>query len=346
MTLPTIEESLSLCLAFINERGTSNLNTFQLYVVEQRKVNQKYTGLKSDKSGISILKEIADNTFLILSQSNLIAGNKTSFTITRQGKTVLKTNPNSVGLNYLQKKSPDLKELIDENKEWYLDCKKLNEFLFRLQKKYIDDIKEAAERKSSALELAPKQPTLFPSQTNIHIFCQDYELEVKSQLLKYLQKEDPYEFEKIALYVAFRILFGEHSDKRFREVCELTQKAKDGGIDGIVTKINRKVYYVQAKRYADKNIVTEVMIRDFCSAVGKRGVTGGYFITASSFNDKARIAAEEYDKDINLIDGNQLIDYMIQFGIGLKEVPIPSKLVSGTIHIFDEESLKKIKTLI
>jgi restriction endonuclease Mrr len=197
------------------------------------------------------------------------------------------------------------------------------------------------------IDVPNTQQSLFPPQTRIDVFCKDYEQKIKVQLLKYLQKEDPVEvFEKLVLLIAFRLLYGEkYPIEKMKEVCNLTPKTGDGGKDGIITKPNEKKYYTQAKRYADKNNITEGMIRDFLGSVGKSGIIGGYFVTTSSFNDDALNAAKEADKDINLIDGKQLVEYMIQFGIGLKEVPIPSKLISGTIYEFDEDAIKKIQNL-
>jgi restriction endonuclease Mrr len=384
MALPTIDNSLLSCLTFLNEKenGTS-LYAFQQYFIKKEFVKAKDFDLRDNKLGETTFKRILDYTFYILNISELARGDKTSFKITRRGKMMLKDNPRRVSLEYLEQEIATLQAYIDQNisnKRWFDDCKKLNEKLSadgiknkvlkvnpipRIEAEVLDSQIESLLKRSQSLrikyneeqvdtnlkypqiDVPNTQQSLFPPQTRIDVFCKDYEQKIKVQLLKYLQKEDPVEvFEKLVLLIAFRLLYGEkYPIEKMKEVCNLTPKTGDGGKDGIITKPNEKKYYTQAKRYADKNNITEGMIRDFLGSVGKSGIIGGYFVTTSSFNDDALNAAKEADKDINLIDGKQLVEYMIQFGIGLKEVPIPSKLISGTIYEFDEDAIKKIQNL-
>ena len=49
------------------------------------------------------------------------------------------------------------------------------------------------------------------------------------------------------------------------------------------------------------------------------GITGGIMITTSDFSDYAREYVQKIQRRVILIDGNQLAELMIDYGIGVAE---------------------------
>lgn len=124
---------------------------------------------------------------------------------------------------------------------------------------------------------------------------------------------DPYAFEKLAQ----RLL----RECGFTDV-QVTKKSGDGGIDG-VGKLRIKGIFsfniaFQCKRY--KNPVGAAAIRDFRGSLGTN-IEKGVLITTSTFTLAAKEeASSEGKRLIDLMDGEELINKLAEYGIGLKEV--------------------------
>lgn len=135
----------------------------------------------------------------------------------------------------------------------------------------------------------------------------------KVKLSKILHDMDPFAFERLAQ----RLL----RECGFIEV-KVTKKTNDGGIDGTgKLKINGIITFniaFQCKRYKDS--VSAKEIRDFRGSL-KSDVEKGIFITTSNFTQAAKKeAVEEGKKTIDLVDGEEFIDKLIEYEIGVKEV--------------------------
>lgn len=135
------------------------------------------------------------------------------------------------------------------------------------------------------------------------------ENEVKTELLEKLKSIDPYFFEKVILILLKKMGYGE-----FKE----TPKSGDGGIDGIINedKLGLDKIYIQAKRFTE-NKVREKDIRNFIGAMS--GDTNkGVFVTTSFFDIGAIEKAKNAHHKIILIDGNQLVNLMHEFNVGIQ----------------------------
>ena len=101
----------------------------------------------------------------------------------------------------------------------------------------------------------------------------------------------------------------------------VTGKPHDGGIDAIIKedKLGLDSIYIQAKRYDKNNTVGGPAIQQFIGAMGK--ISKGVFITTGSFSKPAIEEASNPGKQqIDLIDGEDFITKLAEFGIGVKEV--------------------------
>ena len=124
---------------------------------------------------------------------------------------------------------------------------------------------------------------------------------------------DPYAFERLAQ----RVL----RECGFTDVI-VTKSSGDGGIDGYgKLKINGIISFniaFQCKRY--QGVVGSPEIRDFRGSLTKN-IEKGVFITTGTFSKAAQEEAENPGKQqIDLINGEDFIDMLADYSIGLTEV--------------------------
>jgi len=135
----------------------------------------------------------------------------------------------------------------------------------------------------------------------------------RKKLYEVLINMDPFAFERLAQ----RVL----RESGFTEV-KVTKKTGDGGIDGVgKLKINGIVSFnvaFQCKKY--QTPVSAGEIRNFRGSL-TTDIEKGIFLTTSSFSRPAEEeAANPGKQQIDLIDGEDLIDKLAEFSIGVREV--------------------------
>lgn len=148
----------------------------------------------------------------------------------------------------------------------------------------------------------------------------------RQQLLEILQKMDPYGFERLTQ----RIL----RECGFSQV-EVTKQSGDGGIDGTgKLRINGIFSFnvaFQCKRYS--GVVGASVVRDFRGSL-TQNIEKGVLITTGSFSKAAKSEASDPGKQqIDLIDGEGLVDKIAEYAIGVREVKS---------YEIDEEFFEKI----
>ncbi|MGR3764107.1 restriction endonuclease [Rossellomorea sp. NS-SX7] len=155
----------------------------------------------------------------------------------------------------------------------------------------------------------------------------DYSINLRRYIKSLLMKMNAYNFESLVIKVLI-----ESNEAPYGEI---TKKSGDGGIDGLLyrTPLKQGEIPVQIKRYSENNLVGEQDIRDFIGAWSQKHTSGAYFVTTSSYTNKAVNKSE--GRGIILIDGNQFIELMIEHRIGLET---PSELNFGltpNLKLFD-----------
>lgn len=148
----------------------------------------------------------------------------------------------------------------------------------------------------------------------------------RERLADVLQNMDPYGFERLSQ----RVL----RECGFTQV-EVTKKSGDGGIDGTgKLRINGIFSFnvaFQCKRY--RGLVGAGEIRDFRGSL-TTNIEKGVMITTGTFSKAAREEASSPGKQqIDLIDGEEFISKIAEYGIGVKPV---------TTYEIDEDFFKKI----
>ncbi|MCM1508848.1 MAG: restriction endonuclease [Ruminococcus flavefaciens] len=144
---------------------------------------------------------------------------------------------------------------------------------------------------------------------------------LKIQLMNAILNSPPAFFEELVLKLLMKMGYGYDESAG-----KVTRYCKDGGIDGIIEedKLGLGKIYIQAKRNAIDNTIGEPIVNQFQGAMDKRGVGKGVFITTSRF---VKSVKEEYSKPvggkmIRLIDGDELMNLLVKYEIGINEVKI------------------------
>ena len=95
-------------------------------------------------------------------------------------------------------------------------------------------------------------------------------------------------------------------------------RSRDGGVDGVIKedKLGLDNIYVQAKRWNDKSVGSPD-IDQFAGALSKKKANKGIFITTATFSKDALASVKDYGAKIVLLDGLQVAQFMIDYGVGM-----------------------------
>ncbi|UAL30158.1 restriction endonuclease [Nocardioides rotundus] len=164
--------------------------------------------------------------------------------------------------------------------------------------------------------------TLTPTE-QVQVGVQRIYEEVAAELLIRLQGKEFGFFEDAVVRLLLKMGYGGSTGRG-----SVTQLSHDGGIDGVIDQdvLGLARVYVQAKRYADDNVVQRPDVQGFVGALSGKA-DSGVFITTSRFSEGARAYADGVPARIILVDGKRLTDLMIRFGVGVQ--------VRETYHIVE-----------
>lgn len=139
--------------------------------------------------------------------------------------------------------------------------------------------------------------------------------DVAAELLERLQGKEPAFFEQAVVDLLLAMGYGGSTGSG-----SVTQISNDGGIDGVIDQdiLGLSRVYIQAKRYADGNVVGRPDLQAFVGALSGKA-DSGVFITTSRFSDGASHYAASIPTRIILIDGKRLTSLMIRFGVGVQD---------------------------
>ncbi len=183
-------------------------------------------------------------------------------------------------------------------------------------KKIIDSVTSETRKKPSGKKSELSDPGGKPEDDDPTNNYAEYPDELKpwrEQLAVILQNMDPYAFERLAQ----RVL----RECGFTQV-EVTKKTGDGGIDGTgKLKINGIFSFnvaFQCKRYS--GLVGAPTIRDFRGSL-TTNIEKGVLITTGTFSKAAREeAASPGKQQIDLVDGEDFINMIAEYEIGVRAV--------------------------
>ena len=140
--------------------------------------------------------------------------------------------------------------------------------------------------------------------------------EVASELVRRLRSAEPVFLEKAVLKLLVAMGYGDGSDAAVH-----LGGPGDGGFDGVINQDRLGIgrVYVQAKRYAEDNIVGRPAVQGFVGALHHAGAAGGVIITTSRFSPDAVEFARSITPRVVLIDGLRLGELMVRHGVGVQD---------------------------
>ena len=97
-------------------------------------------------------------------------------------------------------------------------------------------------------------------------------------------------------------------------------KGPDEGIDGVIKedRLGLDAIYLQAKRW--EATVGRPEIQKFAGALQGQRARKGVFITTSDFSQEALNYVQMIESKIILLNGQQLAEFMIEYGVGVTPV--------------------------
>jgi len=212
--------------------------------------------------------------------------------ITDRGQSVLAQRPERINLQYLNQ-FPEFQE-------------------FRATKSKNDvthsDNKEAIITTQATDSLSPDELLEASYQQLRKSLAQD--------LLERVKGAPPAFFEQ--LVIDFLVAMGYGGSRS--DAGQAVGGSGDDGIDGIIKedRLGLDFVYLQAKRW--EGTVSRPTIQGFAGSLEGQRARKGVFITTSRFSKDAQDYVNRIEKRIVLIDGEQLAQLMMDFGIGVSEV--------------------------
>src|ERR1700678_2701541 len=210
------------------------------------------------------------------------------YRITPRGREVLASPPPQINLHFLER-YPE-----------YLE--------FRARQYPTSANAEAATSVESREK--PEASILTPDE-QIRAGYQLLRANLAAQLLERVRQASPFFFEELVVEVLVKMGYGGSQE----DAAQVVGKSGDGGIDGIIKedRLGLESIYVQAKRW--EGTVGRPVIQQFVGALHERKARKGVVITSSTFTKDAIQSAKDQSLTIILIDGVQLAEYMIEFGV-------------------------------
>lgn len=155
-------------------------------------------------------------------------------------------------------------------------------------------------------------PQLSPEET-LDRAIQTINTELASELLETIKAKSPAFFEQLVVDLMLAMGYG----GSVVDAGKAFQTTGDGGIDGVIKedRLGLSNIYLQAKRW--EGTVGRPLIQAFAGALMGRHATRGVFITTSKFSSEAIEYAKHLPQPIILIDGEKLVQLMIEYNVGV-----------------------------
>ncbi|MFC4076169.1 restriction endonuclease [Salinithrix halophila] len=152
-------------------------------------------------------------------------------------------------------------------------------------------------------------------EENLEGVYKELRKELNKEVLEVVKECSPTFFEKLVVDVLVSMGYGGSR----ADAGQAIGRSGDEGVDGIIKedKLGLDAIYIQAKRW--NGTVGRPEIQKFAGSLIGQGAHKGVFITTSRFTDGALEYVERIDRKIVLIDGEQLVEYMVDYDIGVNE---------------------------
>lgn len=151
---------------------------------------------------------------------------------------------------------------------------------------------------------------------SIEASYQSIRRELARELIERIKSCSPRFFEQLVVDLLVAMGYGGSRS----DAGQAVGQSGDGGIDGIIKedKLGLDAVYIQAKRW--ESSVGRPVVQAFAGSLEGRRARKGVLITTSSFTQDAKQYVQIIEKRIVLIDGEELAQLMIDYGVGVTEV--------------------------
>jgi restriction system protein len=160
------------------------------------------------------------------------------------------------------------------------------------------------------------QPEKQTPQEALENAYQQIRRELADELLQTISSATPGFFEHVVVELLVAMGYG----GSLKDAGKAVGRTGDDGIDGIIKedRLGLDAVYIQAKRWTAS--VGRPEVQNFAGSLEGHRARKGVFITTSQFSKDAREYVTRIEKKIVLIDGEQLAQLMIDFGVGVTEI--------------------------
>jgi len=216
----------------------------------------------------------------------LVTPSRGNYQITDEGKNVLSQNPQRIDMKFL------------ERFDGYLVFKGTK------KKKNQDVLNELAD-----------ESKLTPDEILSEAY-NEIQNRLSQDLLSRVKECSSFFFEHLVVGLLVKMGYGDFTRKSTGKA-KTTGGSNDGGIDGIIPqdKLGLDTVYIQAKKW--ENVVSRPEIQKFVGALEGVRARKGIFLTTSTFSEGAKNYVKNIDKKVVLIDGERLVELMIDNDIGV-----------------------------
>jgi restriction system protein len=137
-----------------------------------------------------------------------------------------------------------------------------------------------------------------------------------AELLETIKGASPSFFERLVVDLLVKMGYG----GTLKDAGQAIGRSGDGGIDGIIKedRLGLDTIYIQAKKW--DSVVGRPEIQKFAGALQGNRAKKGIFLTTANYSKDAVEFASRIDSKIILIDGETLVNFMIDHNVGVSTI--------------------------
>ncbi len=286
MPTPDYQSLLLPFLAILSDGAVRHVRDIQKVLASEFKLTEQDLAERIPSGQSTLLENRTGWARTYLKKAGLIEPvERGQYRITSRGMEVLKAKPSRIDVAYL-KQFPEFTDFIHS--------------------------------KDDAHEIAVDHESI-ESQTPLEVLEHAYQQlrrELADELLQTVRSATPSFFEHLVVELLVAMGYG----GSLKDAGQAVGRTGDDGVDGIIKedRLGLDAVYIQAKRWAD--VVGRPEVQAFAGSLEGHRARKGVFITTSKFTKDARDYVTRIEKRIVLVDGEQLTQLMMDFGIGVTEV--------------------------
>ena len=209
--------------------------------------------------------------------------------------------------------------------------------LDRVDLRFLSQFPEYRIFRGQPAEVEKQEPEVEGVETpeeRLELAFQSIRAQLSTDLLERVRSSSPRFFEELVVELLLKMGYGRNR----AEAGKAIGATGDEGIDGVISedRLGLDTIYLQAKRW--EGTVGRPEIQKFVGALQGKRSRKGVFITTGRFSADARDYVLRIDPRVVLIDGEQLTEYMIDFGLGVTTRAV-YELKRVDSDYFEEEGL-------